>query len=207
MTEVVSVKFKTGCKNYYFSPEGIDISTGDWLGVETAKGMEMAQCSYGNHLVEDTSVVQPLRPVVRIATEDDFRVASINKKREAEAFDICKEKIQSITITGGEALLHPDFFFLIKYSKFSKKITMSSFCASKLIILFSPVKAAHAKETEDSVPAKAKLLKIITNPNIRHTKYFFITQKIKLKHKSILLILYYFSICLVWFKIDKLCKN
>lgn len=95
MTEVVSVKFKTGCKNYYFSPEGIDISTGDWLVVETAKGMEMAQCSYGNHLVEDTSVVQPLRPVVRIATEDDFRVASINKKREAEAFDICKEKIEA----------------------------------------------------------------------------------------------------------------
>ncbi|MDO4815854.1 MAG: stage 0 sporulation family protein [Bacillota bacterium] len=93
MIEVISVKFKNRGKSYFFSPEGKTVKSGQQVIVETSKGMEIADCCHGNHMVEDTAVVQPLRPVVRIATEDDLRVAEYNKKREKEAFDICQQKI------------------------------------------------------------------------------------------------------------------
>ena len=93
MTEVISVKFKSMGKTYFFAPNGNTVATGDPVVIETAKGLEMAECVYGNHMVEDTSVVQPLRPVIRIATESDLRVAEINKEKEKEAYDICKQKI------------------------------------------------------------------------------------------------------------------
>ena len=93
MIEVISIKFKNKGKIYFFSPNGLQIRSGEKVIVETAKGLEIADCCHGNHMVEDTAVVQPLRGVVRIATADDLRVAEINKKREKEAFEICEKKI------------------------------------------------------------------------------------------------------------------
>ena len=94
MIEVVSIKFKNRGKSYFFSPNGLQIQSGDRVIVETAKGLEIADCSHGNHLVEETAVVLPLRPVARVATADDLRVAELNKKREKEAFQICQKKIE-----------------------------------------------------------------------------------------------------------------
>jgi cell fate regulator YaaT (PSP1 superfamily) len=93
LTEVISVKFRGRGKLYYFDPAGVDAKPGDQLVVETSKGMELGTCIIGNHMVRDEATVQPLRPVVRAATENDLRVAEINRAREAEAFDICKEMI------------------------------------------------------------------------------------------------------------------
>ena len=64
-----------------------------YVVIETAQGMEYARCVEGNHEVPDQSVVQPLRPVVRIATENDRKAAEYNRKREKEAFGICEKKI------------------------------------------------------------------------------------------------------------------
>ena len=93
MIEVVSIKFKNRGKCYYFSPNGLDVRTGEKVIVETSKGLEIADCTHGNHNVMDTAVVQPLRPVQRIATRDDLRIAQLNVLREKEAFEICQEKI------------------------------------------------------------------------------------------------------------------
>ena len=93
MTEVISVRFRNRGKFYYFSPEGKQIKKGQQVIVETGKGIEIADCCQANHEVDDDKVVQPLRPVIRIATKDDLRVAEINKQREKEAFGICKKKI------------------------------------------------------------------------------------------------------------------
>ncbi len=93
MTEVISVRFKNRGKSYFFAPNGKSVKTGEQVIVETSKGLEIADCSCGNHMVEDNAVVQPLRPVVRIATKDDLRVAEINKQREKEAYGICQKKI------------------------------------------------------------------------------------------------------------------
>lgn len=93
MTEVVSVKFKSCGKSYFFSPNGLAVPAGEKVIVETAKGLEFAECARTNHFVEDTSVVQPLRAVVRIATPQDKRSMEANAAREKEAFTICQEKI------------------------------------------------------------------------------------------------------------------
>ncbi len=93
MIEIVSIRFKNRGKSYSFAPNGMEIATGVKVIVETAKGLEIAECSRGNHWVEETAVVQPLRPVARIATADDLRIEELNKKREKEAFQICQQKI------------------------------------------------------------------------------------------------------------------
>lgn len=93
MIEVISVKFKNRGKVYFFDPHGIAAHTGDKVVVETSRGLELAECVQGNHEVPDETVVQPLRSLARIATKDDLRIEEINRRREKEAFAICKQKI------------------------------------------------------------------------------------------------------------------
>ena len=93
MIDVVSIKFKSCGKVYYFAPNGTSPKEGDRVVVETANGRELAFCSQGVHAVADDRVVLPLQPVLRVATAADLRTLEQNKKREAEAFDICKKKI------------------------------------------------------------------------------------------------------------------
>ena len=93
MTTVISVRFRSGCKTYFFDPGNVQVQTGDHVIVETAQGLEYAQCTMGNHPVDDCCVIQPLRPMVRVATENDRRTAAHNRTREKEAFDICQRKI------------------------------------------------------------------------------------------------------------------
>lgn len=93
MTEVISIKFKNKGKSYYFDPNGLHIEKGRGVIVETARGLEFAECVYENHMVEDSAIIPPLRPVVRAASDEDLRTAEENKKKEAEAFEICRRKI------------------------------------------------------------------------------------------------------------------
>jgi len=91
--DVVSIKFKPCGKIYYFAPNGTDPKEGERVVVETANGRELAYCAQGVHAVQDDRVVPPLQPVLRVATDADFRTLENNKKREAEAFQIGKQKI------------------------------------------------------------------------------------------------------------------
>ena len=93
MTTVISVRFRSGSKTYYFDPGELTIHAGDDVVVETAQGPEFAQCVEGNHEVSDDAVVKPLRSVLRIATDNDRHTAAYNRSREKEAFDICQRKI------------------------------------------------------------------------------------------------------------------
>ncbi len=93
MTEVISVRFKNKGKVYYFDPNGVTAQKGDNVIVETAKGLEFAECVTGNHEVEDNAVHPPLRPVERLATEADTRRFEENRRREREAMEICRQRI------------------------------------------------------------------------------------------------------------------
>ena len=93
MTTVVSVRFRSGCKTYYFDPKDLTVEAGQDVIVETAQGPEFAQCCEGNHAVPDEQVVPPLRAVLRIATDNDRHTAAYNRSREKDAFDICQKKI------------------------------------------------------------------------------------------------------------------
>ena len=94
MTEVISVKFKETGRAYYFSPAGKTVKVGDSVIVETQNGNEFGIVSEGNHKVEDESVVQPLKKMLRFANEKDFKKLEDNKKKEAEAFTLCEKLVE-----------------------------------------------------------------------------------------------------------------
>ena len=93
MTEIISVRFRSGGKQYYFDPAGLEVQPGQGVIVETSRGLEYGECAQGNTQVEEETVVQPLRPLVRIATEEDEKTVEKNREKEAKAFQICQEKI------------------------------------------------------------------------------------------------------------------
>ncbi|SMC57634.1 PSP1 domain-containing protein [Papillibacter cinnamivorans] len=93
MTEIIGVRFKNGGKVYYFDPCGISVQSGQNVIIETSRGIEFGECATGNSQVEDREVVQPLRPLIRVATEEDCRTVEANRKKEARAFEICQQKI------------------------------------------------------------------------------------------------------------------
>jgi len=96
LTEIISVRFNSKGKEYFFDPAGINVVSGENVVVETAKGLEYGECSRGNHMIEDSMVVTPLRPLVRVADEEDNRNAMAAKKKEQQAFDYCQKKIAEI---------------------------------------------------------------------------------------------------------------
>jgi cell fate regulator YaaT (PSP1 superfamily) len=93
MTEIIGVRFKTGGKMYYFNPNGVHVDVGEHVVIETSKGIEFGQCAQSNTMVDEMELVATLRPMLRVATPEDFRTIEQNEKREKEAFVICQRKI------------------------------------------------------------------------------------------------------------------
>ena len=93
MPTVVGVRFKKAGKIYYFTPANIDIKKFDHAIVETARGLEYGEVVVGKREVAEKDLVQPLKPVLRKATEEDALKVEDNKIREKEAYTICEEKI------------------------------------------------------------------------------------------------------------------
>ncbi len=106
MTKVVGVKFHDTGKTYFFDPSDINISKGDVLIVETANGIEHGVAQYAVKEVDDNEIVSPLKPVKRIATDDDLRVIEQNEADEKEALSICAKKIKEhkleMNLTGAQ---------------------------------------------------------------------------------------------------------
>ena len=93
MTTVVSVKFKEGGRSYYFDPGETQFDNGEKVIVETANGLSLVTISEKNHQVSESSVVSPLKKVLRRANEHDLNIDKENRKKEESAFKICEEKI------------------------------------------------------------------------------------------------------------------
>ena len=94
MKRIIGVRFLTAGKIYYFDPVGFEIKRGDHVIVETARGVEYGTVVGGIREVDDSKVVQPLKPVLRIANERDDEQEAANKVKEKKAFAICQEKIK-----------------------------------------------------------------------------------------------------------------
>ncbi len=93
MTNVICVRFRTAGKIYYFSPGNLDIKRGDNVIVETARGVEFGKAVSDVKEVEDKTVVQPLKKIIRLATAEDEETEKKNREKEKEAFAICLEKV------------------------------------------------------------------------------------------------------------------
>ncbi len=94
MIKVIGVRFRTAGKIYFFDPGKLDIKRGNHVIVETARGIEYGTVVGDIREVTDDKVIQPLKPVLRIATERDDEQEASNKLKEKEAFKVCLVKIR-----------------------------------------------------------------------------------------------------------------
>lgn len=94
MVKIIGVRFKSIGKIYYFDPNGLDIKLGDSVIVETARGIECGEVVIADREIDENEFTSPIKPVIRIATAQDFDVIEKNKKKEQDAFKICEEKIE-----------------------------------------------------------------------------------------------------------------
>ena len=93
MREIVGVKFKKLGKIYFFDPNGFELTKGQGVIVETARGLEFGEIAINNGKVKEEIIVAPLKNVVRIATEEDKRIFEENDRKSKEAYKVCEEKI------------------------------------------------------------------------------------------------------------------
>ncbi|MBQ2791497.1 MAG: stage 0 sporulation family protein [Oscillospiraceae bacterium] len=93
MAEVIGVRFKQVGKVYYFDPDGITAQKGDYVIVETARGIECGEVAMENRQVSDENIVKPLKKVIRSATPEDLAQVKKNQEKQHSAFKICSEKI------------------------------------------------------------------------------------------------------------------
>ncbi len=93
MVKIVGVRFRNAGKVYYFDPKNYNIKSGDHVIVETVRGVEYGTVVGEVRDVEDKSVVQPLKSVIRVATQDDDARAQRNREKERDALKVCQEKI------------------------------------------------------------------------------------------------------------------
>ena len=93
MTKIIGVRFRKTGKIYYFAPEDLPIEKGQHVIVETARGVEYGLVVLGIRDVEDEKITQPLKSVIRIATEEDDAIEAEKKEKEKKAFEVCFEKI------------------------------------------------------------------------------------------------------------------
>ena len=94
MIKVIGVRFRTAGKIYFFDPLEFEIKRGDHVIVETARGVEYGTVVGDPKEVEEDQVIQPLKPVLRVATAKDDEQEKSNKEKEREAFKVCLEKIR-----------------------------------------------------------------------------------------------------------------
>ena len=94
MVKVVGVRFKDTGKTYHFDPRNIDVHTGNDVIVETSRGLECGKAASGIMEISEEEVVSPLKPIKRIANEEDLKKLEENKKLEKEAYSICHKKIE-----------------------------------------------------------------------------------------------------------------
>lgn len=94
MHKIIGIRFRTAGKVYYFDPLDLDIKKGNHVIVETARGVEFGTAVSEIRQIEEESINQPLKPVLRIATEKDIAQQAENREREREAYRVCLEKIR-----------------------------------------------------------------------------------------------------------------
>ena len=93
MIKVIGVRFKKAGKIYYFDPLDLVINKGNYVVVETARGIEFGECVIGIKEISENDIIAPLKSVLRVATDEDVEKHFQNKEKEKQAFDICLKKI------------------------------------------------------------------------------------------------------------------
>ena len=99
MIKIVGVRFKNAGKIYYFDPVDFEIEKNIDVVVETARGLEYGKIVVGPKEIEEEKLISPLKPIIRIATEEDKAIYRENKEKAKETFEICQQKIKEHGLT------------------------------------------------------------------------------------------------------------
>ncbi|WP_434793814.1 hypothetical protein TPDSL_01770 [Terrisporobacter petrolearius] len=99
MINIVGVRFKNAGKIYYFDPVNFAIEKDMDVVVETARGLEYGTVVVGKKEIDEESLVSPLKPIIRIATEEDNKIYKENKEKAKETFELCLQKIKEHELT------------------------------------------------------------------------------------------------------------
>ncbi len=94
MIEVVGVRFKKAGKIYYFDPNNLDINAGNYVIVETARGIEFGECVIGIKEIPESDIIAPLKSVIRVVEKEDINKHKENKLKEKDALEICLKKVE-----------------------------------------------------------------------------------------------------------------
>lgn len=94
MVKIVGVRFKPAGKIYYFDPGDLKLDIGNDVIVETARGLEYGMIVIRPRMVKEEDLISPLKPIIRVASNDDAETYLENKVKTKEAYDICEEKIK-----------------------------------------------------------------------------------------------------------------
>ena len=94
MKKIIGVRFKRLGKIYFFDPKWLEVKKGENVIVETSQGEEIAEVVVTNRLVEEEKITTPLKKVLRLASQRDLKHAEECRKKEKEAFEVCKKKIK-----------------------------------------------------------------------------------------------------------------
>ena len=93
MAIIIGVKFKGAGKVYYFDPDEAILNAGDYVVVETSRGIECGTVTFGNREINDDGLNRPLKKIIRPATAEDIAHLEDNRKKEEKAYGICLKKI------------------------------------------------------------------------------------------------------------------
>ena len=94
MAEIIGGRFRNTKKVYYFDPAGKKVSEGQYVIVETVRGVECGECAVANKEVSEDVLVKPLKSIIRVANAEDLSNMEKNLRKEEKAFAICEEKIK-----------------------------------------------------------------------------------------------------------------
>ena len=94
MACIIGVRFREAGKVYYFDPNGADLQKGNHVIVETVRGVECGEVVMSNKTMEDKDLPEPLKSIIRVATDEDMKTVEENEEKERKAFEICSEKIK-----------------------------------------------------------------------------------------------------------------
>ncbi|MBQ3423195.1 MAG: stage 0 sporulation family protein, partial [Romboutsia sp.] len=99
MIKIVGVRFKNAGKIYYFDPVDFDIEQNTDVVVETARGLEYGTVIVGPKEIDENKLVSPLKPIIRIATDEDTKIYNENREKAKETFELCQKKIKEHDLT------------------------------------------------------------------------------------------------------------
>ncbi|MBO5535021.1 MAG: stage 0 sporulation family protein, partial [Clostridia bacterium] len=98
MAMVVKVRFRRASKLYDFDANGLEVSAGSYIVTETIRGMEIGECMGDLREVGDDQMIAPLKPILRIATEEDLNLQRENEEREKQALLTAEQKVQDLKL-------------------------------------------------------------------------------------------------------------